>query len=153
MSRRYPQRPMVGVAGIVFRENRVLLAQRGREPAYGKWSLPGGLVKVGESLEDAVKREVREETGLDVEVKDLAVALDRLIPDSSGRIEYHYVILDFLCECGPGDPRPAGDVLDCVFVDLDGLGHYDLTRGTEEVIRRARTQARGAHHPIYVPDL
>ena len=144
---------MVGVGAVVFRDGKVLLVQRGREPAYGKWSLPGGLVKVGESLEDAVQREVREEVGLEVMVKDLVVALDRVILDENGRIEYHYVLLDFLCESEGGEPSPASDALDCAFVSLDVLAQRSMTCGTEEVIRRALERLHGSPVPIYNPSI
>ena len=153
MKRTYPDRPMVGVAAVIFRNDRVLLVQRGREPAYGKWSLPGGLVEVGESLAVAVSREVREEVGLEVDVKDLVAALDRVILDGAGEIEYHYILLDFICESSAGEPRPASDALDCAFVSLDDLHNYSLTRGTEEVIRRAFAQSRDVCHSVYDPDL
>lgn len=149
MNRRYPERPMVGVGAIIFREGRVLLVQRAREPAYGKWSIPGGLVEVGESLEEAVMREVREEVALEVKVKDLVVALDRVIPDENGRVEYHYILMDFLCEAAKGEPVAATDVMDCAFVSLDHLCKYDLTRGTEQVILRACSRNRGIHLPVY----
>ncbi len=146
-SRRYPARPMVGVGAIIFRGGSVLLVRRGREPAYGQWTAPGGLVKVGESLQDAVRREVLEESGLDVKVLDLAAVLDRVIYDAQGRIEYHYVILDFICEAAHGDPMAAGDVMDCAFVPLDSLGSMDMTHGTEEVIRRAFDRIHGGSSP------
>jgi ADP-ribose pyrophosphatase YjhB (NUDIX family) len=140
----------VGVGAIIFREQRVLLVQRGRQPALGKWSLPGGLVELGESLHDAVRREVREEVGLDVAVKDLVVALDRVIFDREGRIEYHYILLDFICEPESGDePFPASDIRDCRFLPLDELPRYDLTRGTEKVIRQAFASDRKDFPPVY----
>ncbi len=80
--------------------------------------MPGGLVELGESLQEAIMREVREEVGLAVHVRDLVVALDRVIPDQDGRIEYHYILLDFLCECGAGEPSPASDVVACAFVPI-----------------------------------
>ena len=154
MNRRYPYRPLVGVGAIIFRDQRVLLVQRGSEPALGKWSLPGGLVELGESLHDAVRREVREEVGLTVKVQDLVVALDRVIPDEEGRIEYHYILLDFICEPERGEePSPASDVKDCRFLPLDELSHYNLTRGTEKVIRQALAGDRVKCSPVYDPSL
>lgn len=149
MRRRYPERPMVGVGAVIFRRDEVLLVRRGREPACGKWSLPGGLVELGESLEEAVRREVREEVGLEVTVRDLVVALDRVLRDADGRIEYHYILLDFLCEAKPGEPRPASDVTDCAFVALDGLGRYAMTDGMEKVVRKASLLCRDARSTVY----
>jgi 8-oxo-dGTP diphosphatase len=149
MKRRYPERPLVGVGAIILREDQVLLVQRGREPSYGKWSIPGGLVELGESLQEAIVREVREEVGLEVRVRDLVVALDRVIPDQEGRIEYHYILLDFLCECNGGNPSPASDVLDCAFVPIASLPQYDLTRGTAQAILRVYAQTQGMRTPTY----
>ena len=149
MRRRYPEQPMVGVGAVIFRGDNVLLVQRGREPAYGKWSLPGGLVELGESLREAVRREVREEVGLEVVVKDIVAALDRVIFDDTGRIEYHYILLDFLCESAVGEPCAATDVTDCGFVALDALPGYLLTSGTEEIVRRALSRTQGIPFPIY----
>jgi mutator protein MutT len=151
VNRRYPQKPLVGVGAIIFRDDAVLLIQRGREPSYGKWSIPGGAVELGETLQEAVFREVSEEVGLEVRVKDLVVALDRVILDQNGGIEYHYVLLDFLCEWTGGEPFPASDVLSCAFVPLDELPRYRLTDGTEQVIRRAFSQRKGSLFPIYDP--
>jgi len=128
---------MVGVGAVVFRGNEVLLIRRGREPARGKWSLPGGLVELGEGLEDAVRREVLEETGLEVHVDGLVAALDRVILDDERRIQYHYVLLDFLCRSDTGEPRSGDDVTASRFVPVSGLSAYSLTEGTEEVILRA----------------
>jgi 8-oxo-dGTP diphosphatase len=149
MERRYPERPLVGVGAIILRDDQVLLVQRGSEPSYGKWSVPGGLVELGESLQDAIMREVREEVGLEVQVRDLVVALDRVIPDQEGRIEYHYILLDFLCECNQGEPSPASDVMDCAFVPISSLAHYDLTRGTAKAILRVYAQTWGMRAPTY----
>lgn len=96
---------------------------------------------MGESLEASVRREVLEETGLEVRVLDMVAALDRVILDRDGRIEYHYILLDFLCEMLAGLPKAGTDAEDCRFVPIDDLGRYDMTRGTEEVIRRALQKA------------
>lgn len=153
MSRRYPGSPMVGVGAIIFRDDTVLLVQRGSEPSLGQWTLPGGLVELGESLEEAVKREVLEEVGLEVDVKDLVVALDRVIFDSEGKIEYHYILLDFLCEAGHQQPHASSDVSACLFVALDKFSSYALTKGTADVIRRAVIQKQQNAIPIYDPQL
>jgi 8-oxo-dGTP diphosphatase len=149
MNRRYPERPLVGVGAIILRNDHVLLIQRGSEPSAGKWSVPGGLVELGESLQDAIAREVKEEVGLEVQVRDLVVALDRVILDGAGRIEYHYILLDFLCECGAGEPSPASDVVACAFVPIQSLSQYDLTRGTKQAILRVHAQTRGMRTPVY----
>ncbi|MEJ5348325.1 MAG: NUDIX hydrolase [Desulfosoma sp.] len=151
--RKYPDRPLVGVGAVIFFEGKVLLVRRGREPAYGLWSLPGGLVKLGESLKAAVEREVLEETGLRVKALDVVACLDRVIKDTSGRIAYHYVLVDFLCEVLGGRLRPASDVLDCAYFGPETLQDLNLTQGTAEVINKA-TQARSFHgFCIYDPSL
>ena len=149
MGRRYPERPLAGVGAVIFRGEEVLLVKRGTAPSLGKWSVPGGLVELGESLEAAVRREVMEEVGLDIRVIDLVAALDRVVYDDSGRIEYHYILLDFLCEAASGDPLAATDAKECFFVPLEELSSYDLTRGTEQVIRRAFEQAKRIGIPVY----
>src|SRR3989304_3356752 len=111
--REYPERPVVGVGGVVIRDARVLLVQRASEPLAGQWSLPGGAVGLGETLEAAVVRELKEETGLTVRVVELVEAFERIIRDDSGRSRYHYVLLDYLCQPVEGTARagsgaPAG---------------------------------------------
>jgi ADP-ribose pyrophosphatase YjhB (NUDIX family) len=140
---------MIGVGAIIMDGDRVLLVRRGREPAYGQWSLPGGLVEVGEDLVSAVRREVLEEVGLDVEVLDLVAVLDRILPDAAGRVEYHYVLMDFLCKPLGGIPRPASDALACHYTPVDQLTQVALTAGTERVIQRARERLQGKHPPVY----
>jgi ADP-ribose pyrophosphatase YjhB (NUDIX family) len=151
MSRRYPEHPLAGVGAIIFRGPEVLLVKRGSPPALGKWSVPGGLVELGENLDASVRREVMEEVGLEVKVIDLVAALDRVMFDRNGRIEYHYILLDFLCEVLGGDPIAATDADECRFVPMDDLGRYEMTRGTEEVIRRAFEKAKSLGIPVYVP--
>ena len=151
MERRYPQRPFAGVGAIIFRGDEVLLVKRGSPPALGKWSVPGGLVELGESLEAAVRREVLEEAGIEVNVLDLVAVLDRVIRDEQGEIEYHYVLLDFLCEPAEGAPLAGSDASECCFVPIAELGRYDLTRGTEKVIQKAAEQAKARSIPVYDP--
>jgi ADP-ribose pyrophosphatase YjhB (NUDIX family) len=152
MTRRYPDRPLTGVGAIILRQREVLLVKRGHAPSAGKWSIPGGLVELGESLDGAVCREVFEEVGLEVRTIDLVAALDRVILDAEGQIEYHYILLDFLCEIVSGSPGAGSDADECRFVPLDDLFRYDLTTGTEEVIRSAweRVSASGSNK-VYCP--
>lgn len=149
MNRRYPNRPYLGVGALIFRGAQVLLIKRGTPPALGKWSIPGGLVELGESLDAAVRREVLEEVGLRVKVVDLVAALDRVTRDASGRIEYHYILLDFLCESEDGIPTAGTDADECVFAPLDDLARFDLARGTVEVIRKAFERAKEPAPPVY----
>jgi 8-oxo-dGTP diphosphatase len=149
MTRKYPTRPMVGVGATILRGDHVLIVQRGREPAYGKWSLPGGLVELGESLHDAICREVLEEANLKVAVVDVVAVLDRVLRDDDGRVEYHYILVDFLCRCDVGEPLPGTDVLACCFVPVSNLGRYPLTSGTLVVVQKALSMTQGSHLPIY----
>jgi 8-oxo-dGTP diphosphatase len=108
IEREYPQTPLVGVGAVAVRDGRVLLVRRGTEPLKGHWTLPGGLLELGESLSEGVVREVREETGLEVEPIELVEILDR-IHREGGRVRYHYVIADFLCSVTGGEQRAASD--------------------------------------------
>ena len=135
--REYPARPIVGVGGVVIDDGRVLLVRRGHEPLKGRWSIPGGGVEVGETLEAAVVREVREETGLDVEVGALVDVLDRIRPASDGRTLYHYVLIDFLCRPTGGLLCSGTDALEAEWVPVANLPQYQLAPATFEMIRRA----------------
>jgi 8-oxo-dGTP diphosphatase len=133
-SRRYPARPLLGVGALLFDQQRVLLIERGRPPLDGLWSLPGGLVEAGERLEDAIVREVFEETGLHVTAGPIATVFERLIPDETGRCEYHYVLVDFYCTIVSGTPRPGDDSRAVAWFDIGSLDSLALTAGTREVI-------------------
>ena len=122
---------------MVFQRGRVLLVERGREPLKGYWSLPGGVLEVGETLESAVVREVKEETGLDVKPVSVVEIFERLILDAAGRPEYHYVLIDFLCRARGGDLAPADDVIRAEWVRQNDLSRYRLTEGSLEVIEKA----------------
>ena len=149
MPRDYPERPISGVAAVVIEDDRVVLVQRGRAPAYGEWSLPGGAVELGESLEDAVVREVEEEIGLKVEVVDLVAVLDRIFLDTEGQVQFHYVLIDFLCRRTGGRLQASSDVISCAQVALSALRGYKLTKETIGVINRAYQRLHGGNPPVY----
>ncbi len=151
MKRHYPDRPLVGVGAVIFQGEEVLLVRRGQEPAKGSWSLPGGLVEVGEGLEAAIKREVLEETGLTVEVLGITAVLERIYRDAEDNIPYHYVLIDFACDYLSGEVTPASDITAARFVSLDKLADFALAGLTDEIIRRALEQKKtGAFLPIIV---
>lgn len=127
----------MGVGGIIFRDDQVLLIKRGEEPSLGQWSVPGGVVLVGETLEAAVKREILEETHLEAQVLTLVKVLERIFRDSDGRVAYHYVLVDFLCHCLAGELQSDSDAQDACFVNLPDLPSYRIAPITLEVICRA----------------
>ncbi len=136
MKREFPSRPIVGVGGVVIHRNRVLLVRRGREPMKGEWSIPGGALELGETLPDAVRREIKEETGLDVEPTRILMVLDRIV-NHGQRVKYHYVIVDFACRRTGGRLIPASDVLDARWVRREDLPRYHLTDVASRLICRA----------------
>lgn len=136
MHREYPEAPLVGVGGVVIHEGKVLLVRRGQEPGKDTWGLPGGLVEVGETIAEALRREVAEETGLEVEPGPLIGIFEPITRDEAHRVRYHYVVIDLLATVRGGALRPASDVADARWVDLDDLAAYPLRRETLEMIRR-----------------
>jgi len=134
--REYPERPVVGVGGVVIRDGRVLLVRRGSEPLKGEWSIPGGTLELGETIAEGVARELREETGLQVRVLDLIEVFERIFP-GKGRPQYHFVILDYLCEAADGTPQPGSDVTDVAFAGEEELARYHLTPTATRVILSA----------------
>jgi 8-oxo-dGTP diphosphatase len=138
--RTYPERPIVAVGAVILDEDRVLLIQRGQEPLKGEWSLPGGAVEIGETLEAALAREVREETSLDVVVGPVVEVFDSIRRDAGGRPEYHYVIVDYACRVRDGTPTaPARgtDAADVCWVPVGELERYRVTGTAIAVIRKA----------------
>ena len=139
--RTYPERPIVAVGAVILDGDRVLLVRRGQEPLKGEWSLPGGAVEIGETLEAALAREVREETSLDVVVGPVVDVLDSIRRDADGRAEYHYVIIDCACRVRDGTPSIAspGTDADAVrWVPLGELEQHGVTASAIAVIRKAR---------------
>jgi len=165
--REFPEWPLVGVGGVVIDQDRALLVKRAREPALGEWTIPGGLLEVGETLSAAVERELREETGLIVRVVELIEALERIFSDSgeirSGpdastgppaspevtrapgvrpRPRYHYVILDYLCERVSGEPAISAEISDLAFVREEEMANYALTPAATRVLHKAFAMTR-----------
>ncbi len=154
IDREFPSTPLVGVGAIVVQNSRVLLVRRGTEPLKGHWTLPGGMLEVGESLTTGVVREVREETGLDVEPIELIELLDR-IHREDGRVRYHYVIADYLCRVTGGDLRAASDAAAVRWVErsewnshsalvLDPITVRVIEKGWQRA-EQLRTERRPAH--------
>lgn len=121
MTREYPLAPIVGVGAVVIHEDRVLLIRRGHEPMKGQWSLPGGALEVGETLLEGVRREVREETGLEVAPVALIEVVDRISRDAEGSVQFHYVLLDYLCRVTGGEVCCATDAIDVRWARRDEL--------------------------------
>ena len=146
MRRKYPKHPLVGVGALIFtrsgRRGPILLVERGGEPLKGYWSLPGGLVETGELLEDAVRREILEETGLRIEPVSRFDIFERIMRDSQGRAEYHYLLVDYVCKVVGGELRAGDDVSRAAWVRRAELDQYRITEGTREVIERAYARAR-----------
>jgi 8-oxo-dGTP diphosphatase len=144
-SRAYPDRPFVGVgAVIVDRDARVLLVKRRFEPLAGEWSLPGGAVDVGETLESCVIREMHEETGLDVEVGAVIEVFDRIMHDAEGRVQYHYVLIDYVCRPVGGTLMAASDVADVAWAEAVSLPEYRLTDKAMSMIGQGLALAASA---------
>jgi 8-oxo-dGTP diphosphatase len=135
--REYPDRPLVGVGGVVISDRKALLIKRGGPPLEGQWSIPGGMLELGETLKEGVRRELLEETGLDVSVGEVVEVFERIFPGEDGRIRYHFVIHDFLCEVISGSARAASDVTDVVWAAPHELPKYGLTEVATRVLLRA----------------
>lgn len=148
-SREYPDRPVVGVGGVVIEDGRALLIRRGSEPLLGQWSIPGGTLELGESLQQGVARELFEETGLEVRVLELIEVFDRIFPpdghpadEARAKPRFHFVIADYLCERISGEPRAGSDVTDVAFAREEELTRYELTETATRVLQRAFAMAR-----------
>lgn len=148
MRREYPSSPIAGVAAVVFSEDRVLLTLRGNEPSRGRWGLPGGVVELGERVEDAVVREAEEETGIRIKPRRLLTVFDSIVRDDDGGIKYHYVLCEYLCEAVGGTLRASSDAIDVRWVPLEDLGSIEINPGTrrfiEKVAERERISAKEA---------
>jgi 8-oxo-dGTP diphosphatase len=142
-TREYPARPVVGVGGVVIREERALLIRQGHPPLEGGWSIPGGTLELGESLEQGVRREIEEETGLRVKVGELVELFERIFRDDEGRIQYHFVIADYLCEPEGEEARAGGDAVDVAWAGEEEFAKYGLTETATRVLKEALALRRG----------
>jgi ADP-ribose pyrophosphatase YjhB (NUDIX family) len=145
MSREYPDYPRVGVGAVVLSRGRVLLARRGKPPAEGRWSLPGGLVDLGETSVDAARREVLEECGIGVRIAELVGVLDRVTRDGDGRVRYHWLLVDYLAfpEADDDTITAGDDAAEVRWVPIDEVVRMQTTDGLIDMIRRAATLAAG----------
>jgi len=148
MKREYPETPLVGVGAIIIEQGRVALVRRGHPPLEGKWSIPGGVLEVGETLRKAVVREAQEETGLTIEPGELLGVFERVLPDEQGRFRYHYVLIDFLCHRVSGELLAGDDADEVGWFRQSELTRLQLARETEEVILKGFEKVGGAGAPI-----
>jgi len=142
LKREYPMRPFVGIGAVIIHDKKILLIKRASEPGKGKWSIPGGLIELGETIDETVTREVKEESNLDVEVYRLVDVVDNITRDEKGKIKYHYVILDFLTKLKNKDVsklKPAEDAVDARWVPFEEVEKYDLTKTFRAFFLRNRS--------------
>jgi len=140
--REYPERPIVAVGGVVIHDSRVLLIRRGQPPLEGRWSIPGGILEIGERIAEGIERELREETGVRVRVADLIEIYEKVLRDEENEPRYHFVILDYACEFVEGTARAGGDVTDAAWVSEQQLETLALTTAAKRVIRKAFSVVR-----------
>ena len=153
MSREYPSAPILGVSAVVVapvlqkaEARSLVLVRRGTQPLLGQWSLPGGAVELGETIEQAVVREMREETGLTVRPLRIVQVLDRIHRDPTGRVQYHYVLVNFLCSVESGTLSPGSDAAETRWADTDDLQRYAIAPETLAVIHKAMTLLAAEPH-------
>ena len=140
--RKYPDRPYVGVGAVIVQDGKVLLVKRKYEPLAGQWSLPGGAVEVGETLDACLVREMLEETGLEIRVGPVIEVFDRIMLDDQQRVQYHFVLVDYLCRPAGGVLRAGSDATDIVVADPAALEPFRLTDKAASVIARGLEMAR-----------
>jgi len=148
--REYPERPIVGVGGVVVEEGRALLIRRGNEPLKGQWSIPGGTLELGETMMEGTARELKEETGLEVKVLEIIEVFERInfadetwtTQEERRRPRFHFVIVDYLCERVSGSPLAGGDVTDVAWAGENDLERFALTPTATRVLRKAFSMAR-----------
>jgi 8-oxo-dGTP diphosphatase len=141
MQREYPQQPLVGVGAIIIADGRVALVKRGQAPLLGEWSIPGGMLELGETLRQGAEREALEETGLAAHATELLGVFERIVPDAEQRTSYHYVLIDFLCEVVSTEIRAGGDASDARWFTPEEVSALPLPEDTAGVIRLAFTKS------------
>jgi len=137
MKRDYPDRPLIGVGAVIVEAGRAVIVRRVHEPLKGEWSIPGGVLEVGETLRGGAAREALEETGLVVEAGEVIEVLDRIVQDNLGRIQFHYVLIDFLCRRISGELRPGGDASEVRWISGGELERFPIADSAALVIRKA----------------
>jgi ADP-ribose pyrophosphatase YjhB (NUDIX family) len=145
VSREYPDHPRVGVGAVVLHGRRVLLVRRGGQPSAGKWTLPGGLVELGETTAEAIQRELAEECGIRVRLGGIAGVVDRVVRDTAGRVRYHYVLVDYLAVADSDACTAGSDAAECRWMAIDRVEELDITEGLADMIRRAVALAEREH--------
>src|SRR5690349_20092265 len=136
MKREYPDRPIVGVGGVIVDKGRVVVVRRGTEPLRGEWSIPGGVLELGETLRAGTEREALEETGLVVKAGEVLGVFDRVVPSEDGRTRFHYVLIDFRCEVVSGELRAGGDAAEARWVKEEDLAGLPIAEAAAELIRK-----------------
>jgi ADP-ribose pyrophosphatase YjhB (NUDIX family) len=142
MSREYPSRPFVAVGGLIFKGEKALLVRRAKDPGRGQWSIPGGAIEVGETLHQALSREMREETNLAVEIGPLVEAVDRIVHDAEGNVMFHYIVVDYLCFAPAEEPRPGSDVSEVCFASAKDWPGFGLDRLALDTLHKALDMVR-----------
>ena len=140
LNRLYPEQPLVGIGAIIICNGKILLEKRKGDPGRGKWTVPGGLVELGESAEQTVMREVREETNLEVEQPELIDVINSVTTDENGKIRYHFVIVDYFVKLKGGRLEAADDAAELRWVKFSKVENYDLTKSFREFFQRNRQE-------------
>jgi len=142
LNRLYPEQPLVGIGAIIICNGKILLEKRKGEPGRDKWTVPGGLVELGESAEQTVMREVKEETNLEVEQPELVDVVNSVTTDENGKIKYHFVIVDYFVKLKGGKLKAADDAAELRWVKFSKVENYDLTKSFREFFQRNRQKLK-----------